>query len=199
MVVGDETAIVGDEATLSPSIASSVPQADGYRLSILQGIAFKSELIATTPHHIEEDAEARMIVLRSGLCTPILRTEAEGVFVVACWFRRPIGCTIVFDVEANEVYANGRIELLEIARYLEHHCHSGSSIIGSHHRLAMLCGIGILIGPRTRIVVRSEDNALFRLRTILRNEVATREFCAVPSSHGGGLHGGGEPKACKLC
>ena len=84
MVVGDETAIVGDEATLSPSIASSVPQTDGYRLSILHGIAFKSELIATTPHHVEEDAEARTIVLRSGLCTPILRTEAEGVFVVAC-------------------------------------------------------------------------------------------------------------------
>ena len=62
----------------------------------------------------------------------------------------------------------------------------------------MLRGIGVLVRPRTRIVVRSEDDALFGFGTILRNEVATRQRFAVPSLDSSGLHSGGESEACKL-
>ena len=123
VVIGDESARFLHEVIAGLGQSRGIPYLRHDGLGIAQREALKVEAIVGTAHHVEEDAVARFVV-GGDVFAPVLRTEAEGALVVALVFGRPIGSAVVFCVEANEIYADLRIQLLEMARHFEQYGHT---------------------------------------------------------------------------
>ena len=138
-------------------------------------------------YHVEQYAVACGITLYVGVGTPVLATQTPGVANLLCLGRCPVGSTVVFEVKTDEVNPHLGIHLPDQACHFEHHCHSRCSVVGSHHGLAALCLVGVVVRPWPAVVVGTEDDALRLFGFVGGNDVAALQVVSIPCSDNGTL------------
>ena len=168
VVVRDTTPILGREEAAIASSAGSLPHLFHDRAGILQGIVLMIELRPLATHHVEQDGivVGRMRLARSRSCGhggggigggPVLGTERPGVSI---HLIAPLGNAPVFRIETNEVHCDtGRVMLLQQACQFQHHSHTRSTVVGSHHRFAPVGRVRVVVSPGTTVPVGTDEDA----------------------------------------
>ena len=90
--------------------------------------------------------------------------------------------TPVFGIEADEVYSYRKFPVgLQQAGCLQHDGYAAGSVVGSHDRLLPVGGVGVVVGPRTAVPVRTDQYPLLCLRVKTRDDVRRLQQSSVVS------------------
>ena len=81
---------------------------------------------------------------------------------------------------------------------LEHHGHTAGAVVGGHHRLAMVVGVRVVVGPGAAIPMGADEDAVTQLWPIAGDDVVREQRRAVESLQRGALLSDGQSAALKL-
>ena len=196
MVVGDHASLAFWEHALVASLTGCTP----HLLHDLGGILLAHTLLVETrtltTNHVEEYAVAHVIVLRQVL-GKILSTERPCVAVVC--HVGPLRRATVFGIEAHEVDTHvHRAVVLHQSGKLQHHSHAARAIVGSHHGLAPVGRVGVVVCPWATVIVGAHQQACCHLRFGAGYDVLALQYGAVPTFQVGVLCGHLAAKLLKL-
>ena len=198
MVISDYSTLGIREIAAVATGICSCPYLINNEFGIMIRETFAMEARILTAHHIKQDTEARHISLGVGHTRPVLRAETPGhslrLHVTARMF------TIILSIKENNVYTYIRRLCLQLACHLQQYPHSTGTIIGPENRSIMIFRIGIGIGPRTAVPMRTQQHTLLRLRLIGTNDITSLQRRTVVCSEGHTLRGHLRPEALeRLC
>ena len=183
MVIVDGTADTRRKARALAGVSSHLPHTlgEGARTGLAEIFAWEDGTLAT--HHIEQDGGLGQLaglvgqVLRKVLCAKAPRlVEVFGARVLA-----------VGEEQVDTQSLRERI-FGEMPRQLRQHGHAAAAVIGAVDGLFVVFGVGVLVGPGARVVVRQQQDALGGAGVEASQDVAHGHRAPAVVVDGGRLH-----------
>ena len=116
---------------------------------------------------------------------PVLRAFAPGVVLIV--FVGPFGHALVFDIEEDEVDADGGA----LGRHDASHLHEGGNatgaVVGAEDGFAVVACIGVVVGPETAVPVGAKHDTVAIVGVEGGDDVHTFDGLTVPEGGGEGL------------
>lgn len=119
---------------------------------------------------------------------PVLRAFAPGVVFVAVG---PFGDALVFDVEEDEVDADGGGHGGHDASDFHESADAASAVVGAHDGGVVVGGVGVVVGPGAGVPVGGEEDAVFEGGVDGGDDVFALHGLACPEGGGEFLDEGG--------
>jgi len=132
-------------------------------------------------HHVEQNAEAGIVVRHMRCPRPVLRPQAPAVAVIHIVHK--LGHTVVLHIKEDDVHPQFRLLLLYLACHLQQHPHPTGTVIGTIHGRMVVLFVRIIVCPRTAVPMGTQQQPFPVLRLIAADDVAHLQGGTVKGIH----------------
>ena len=139
--------------------------------------------------HVEEYAVNGAVVGAVGVLDPVLGAFAPGVVLIV--FVGPFGHALVFDVEEDEVDADGGAVGGDDASHFHECGDAAGAVVSAGDGLAVVEAVGVVVGPEAAVPVRAEEDAVAFIGVEGGDDVDAVDGLSVPEDGGEGLEDDG--------